>query len=194
MSRNDSEPTRDRILNAAWRLLEGRESRVSMAEIARAAGISRQALYLHFPNRAELLIATVRHIEQARELDTGLAASRIAASGPERLDGFIAAWGDTIPEIHGVARALMAMQASDAEARQAWDDRLAMVRAGCADAVAALAAEGRLTPRLSEERAADLLWALLSLETWEKLIGRGWGQAAYVRTMQALARKALTDA
>jgi AcrR family transcriptional regulator len=191
MSSTESETARDRILNAALRLLEGRENRATMAGIAGAAGISRQALYLHFPNRAGLLIATSRHLDAALDFDGRLAAGGAAAAGPERLDGFIAAWGACLPEIHGLARALMAMGESDAAARRAWDARLAAVRRGCAAAVAGLAAEGRLTPLLSEERATDLLWTLLSVEAWEKLIECGWGQAAYVRTMQALARKAL---
>ncbi len=45
---SDNSETRDRILDAAWTLLEERAgSGVRMSDIARQAGISRQAVYTH---------------------------------------------------------------------------------------------------------------------------------------------------
>jgi AcrR family transcriptional regulator len=188
---SENRPTRDRILDAAWRLLESGDSAARMSDIARAAGVSRQALYLHFPNRADLLIAATRRVDEVKDVDARLAESR-AATGVARLDAFVAAWGGYIPEIHGVSRALRAMQDGDPEARKAWGDRMAAVREGCAAAVAAVAGEGRLTPGLSEAEATDLLWALLSVETWERLVRDcGWTQARYLARMQALARAAV---
>lgn len=62
-----------------------------MSDIAKAVGISRQALYLHFPTRAELLIATTRHIDSVKNIDARLADSRVATSGRDRLVSFISA-------------------------------------------------------------------------------------------------------
>ena len=87
--------TRSRILDCTWRLLETDPARaVRMADIAEAAGVSRQAVYLHFPNRADLLIATTRHIDAMNDVDARLAASRAAATGVERLDAYVEALGD----------------------------------------------------------------------------------------------------
>jgi len=185
-------PTRTRILNAALELLEsGAGSAVRMSDIAKAAGVSRQAVYLHFPNRLDLLIAATRHRDAERDVDARLAASR-AATGTARLDAFVAAWAEYIPEIYGVAKALMAMQETDDEARRAWADRMQAVRHGCAAAVAAVEAEGRLAPGLSPERATDLLWTLLSVRNWARLTRDcGWSQAAYTAEMKRLARCAL---
>ena len=44
-----------------------------MSDVAKQAGISRQAVYLHFPSRAELLIATTRYIDQVKDIDGQLA-------------------------------------------------------------------------------------------------------------------------
>lgn len=185
-------PTRKRILDAAWSLLEAGERAVRMSDIARAAGVSRQALYLHFPSRADLLVATTRHVDEAKDIDARLAPSREAQSGTERLSRFIEAWGDYIPEIHGVARALMAMQDSDEEARQAWSDRMQAVRHGCEAAVAAIAAEGRLTDTMDRTTATDLLWTLLSVRNWEQLVREcGWTQDRYITEMQRLAARTL---
>ena len=163
-----------------------------MSDIAKASGISRQALYLHFPTRAELLVATTRHIDSVKNVDARLAASRAAASGHERLVTFIGAWGGYIPEIYGVSVALRAMRANDAEAAAAWDDRMQAVRHGCAAAVRALAADKTLRPDLDETAATDLLWTLLSVENWEHLVRDcGWSQSAYESEMERLAEAAL---
>ncbi len=163
-----------------------------MSDIAKAAKISRQALYLHFPNRAELLVATVRYLDEAHDVEARLAPSRQAADARTRLAEWVGAWGGYIGEIYGVARALMAMRDTDAEARAAWDDRMQAVRHGCAAAVRALATEGLLRPDLTEEEATDLLWTLLSVPSWEQLcITQGWSAERYVGVMQSTAERLL---
>ncbi|MCU4653962.1 TetR/AcrR family transcriptional regulator [Roseibacterium sp. SDUM158016] len=193
MSRK-SEDTRARILDVTLNLLEsGAPERTRMSDIAKAAGLSRQAVYLHFPNRADLLIAATKRLDEKVDIDATLAESRAATTGAERLPAFIAAWGGHIPVIYPVGRALMAMMATDAEARAAWENRMAAVRHGCAAAVAALARDGDLRPGLTEERATDLLAGLLSVSLWEHLTQAcGWSQEDYIDEILRLARTALT--
>jgi AcrR family transcriptional regulator len=189
---SDEVSTRTRILEATWRLLEAGGSKVRMADIAKAAGISRQALYLHFPNRADLLVATTRHLDTVHDIDGLLAPSRAASTGVARLEHFIAAWAAHIPRIHGVAQALMAMQDSDEEARRAWADWMSALREGCAAAIAALAADGTLAPPGDERRATDLLMMLLAVPNWAYLTRScGWDQATYADEITRLAHKAL---
>lgn len=186
--------TRTRILDAAWKLLETGGSKVRMSDIAKAAGVSRQAVYLHFPSRAELLLATTRHIDEEKDVDARLAASRAATSGSDRLELFIEAWGSYIPEIYGVGRALMAMQDDDEEVRRAWDDRMRAVRHGCKAAVQALAADGTLRPELTADTATDLLWTLVSVRNWEQLTRQvGWSQEDYLERIKDLAARALSS-
>ncbi|MEM8850888.1 MAG: TetR/AcrR family transcriptional regulator [Pseudomonadota bacterium] len=193
---SDPPTTRDRILDGAIGLLEHKgEKPVRMSDIAKAAGLSRQAVYLNFPNRADLLIAAVRHLDDKQNVDGRVAASRAATSGEERLSLWVRAWGDYIPVIHGVSRALVAMAATDPDARAAWADRMDAVRHGCAAAVAALARDGRLAPDLDETVATDLLFTILSVHGWEVLrLERGWSQAAYLDQMERLARACLLAA
>jgi len=191
---SENPTTRTRILDAAWKLLETGGSKVRMSDIAKAAGVSRQAVYLHFPSRAELLIATTRHIDAVKDVDARLVASRAATSGLERLDHYIDAWCGYIPEIYGVGRALMAMQDSDDDARDAWTNRMNAVHHGCVAVVTMLSEERKLRPDLSVSRAADLLAMLLSVRGWEQLVeDRGWSQTDYVDEMKALARRALVQ-
>ena len=163
-----------------------------MTDIARRAGVSRQALYLHFPNRADLLVATTLHIDQVKDVDARLAKSRAAETGLERLDAFIEAWGSYIPEIYGVAKALMIMGETDEAAKHAWDGRMQAIRHGCRAAVVALHRDGRLAPEHSPEHATDTLTALLSVRTWEHLTREsGWSQDLYIDKIQILARQML---
>lgn len=189
-----SSDTRTRILDTTWNLLETRAKNVRMSDIAKAAGISRQALYLHFANRAELLIATTQHIDTVKDVDTRLAGGRSATSGQDRLAAFVEAWCNYIPEIHSVSVALRAMRDTDAEAAMAWDNRMTAVRQGCAAVVTALAADGRLKDTLNQDTATHLLWTLLSVENWERLVRDcGWAQADYVSSMTSLALLAVAS-
>jgi len=177
-------------------LLEsGSGSAVRMSDIAKAAGISRQAVYLHFPKRADLLIATTRYLDEIKNVDERLVKSRSADTGFDRLDAFIEAWGNYIPEIYGVAKALLAMKDTDEEADIAWNDRMQAVRHGCEAAVKDIAADGHLTRTMTVKHATDLLWTLLSVRNWEQLtIECGWSQTRYIKRMKSSARRMLAAA
>ncbi len=185
--------TRTRILQAAWELLESRRgSGVRMTDIARRAGISRQAVYLHFKSRAELLIATTRYVDEVKAIDERLQESRSADTGAARLVAFIDAWGNYIPEIYGIGRALMSMKDTDAEAKLAWDDRMQAVRHGCAAAITALDRDGRLHGDYPVEEATDVLWTLLSVRNWEQLtIECNWSQDKYIELTTKTAQRIL---
>lgn len=190
---SEESPTRIRILNAAWELLESNPGVAArMSDIAKKAGVSRQALYLHFPNRTELFIATTKHQDAVFGVQEMLGASRSATVGIDRLDAFIEAWGNYIPRIFGVAKTLMVMQATDADAARAWGERMADMREGCAAAVEALDRDGALC--LGKDSATDLLWTLLSIPTWENLTQLcGWPQGKYIAQITEIARKTLVN-
>jgi hypothetical protein len=66
------------------------------------------------------------------------------------------------------------------------------VRHGCRAAVKALKADGRLTPDFTSAQASDVLWSLLSIETWARLTREcGWPQKRYIATLKAMAQKQL---
>ena len=184
--------TKSRILEVTWRLLESGNKAIRMADIAKAAGVSRQALYLHFPSRAELLVATTRHIDKVKNVDARLARSRSASSGVERLHAFVDAWGGYIPQIHGISVALRAMRDTDKEAAAAWEDRMQAVRQGCESAVRAILEDGYLKEGITEITGVDLLWTLLSVENWERLVLEcGWSQSDYEQTLKKIAEVSL---
>ena len=190
---SEKNPTRTRILKAAWDLLESSPGVAArMSDIAKKAGVSRQALYLHFPNRTELFVATTKYMDEVYRVQEKLAPSRAATTGEARLEAFIAAWSAYVPKIYGIAKTLIVMSETDEDAARAWSERMQDMREGCEAAVAALARDGTLSSHYSETEATDLLWTLLSLQTWESLVVRcGWDQARYTATVLSMARRAL---
>jgi AcrR family transcriptional regulator len=183
--------TRTRILEASVRLLEAQRGRsVRMGDIAKAAGISRQAVYLHFASRADLLAATTLYLDERLGLEQRLVRSRAAGSGTERLDAYIEFWGNYIPEIYGVARALLVAQETDEAAAAAWDERMQAMRDGCRAAIEALKSDGHLAEGWNTKTATDFLWTMLSVRNWEQLTQEcGWSSDKYIRWMQSAARR-----
>ena len=183
--------TRERILAASLELLESGEGNgVRMSDIAAKVGISRQALYLHFRTRGELLIATTHYVDDIYGGDERLTASRTAKTGIERLDAFIEAWAGYLPEIYGIGKALLAMRDTDPEAAAAWDKRMQDMREGCEAAIKDLARDKALTSLYSPVQATAVLWTMLSLRNWEQLtVECGWSREEYVDGLQSMARR-----
>jgi len=183
--------TRDKILAATVHMLEKHGGKgVRMGDIAKQSGISRQAVYLHFASRTELLVAATRYLDEKLDVDKRLAPSRAATSGVERLALYIECWGNYIPEIYGVAKALMVAQDSDDAAAAAWKDRMLAMRDGCRAAIEALHRDGDLAPEWTQPKAIDALWTMLLVPNWENLtVECGWSTKDYVRWMKSVARR-----
>jgi AcrR family transcriptional regulator len=192
MSSGDPE-TRERILKETWRLMEERRGQgVRIADIARAAGVSRQAVYLHFGSRTSLLIATARYIDEVKGVRERVQKYRAATGGLEALERFVEFWGNYIPEVYAMARALRDVKETDEAAAAAWNDRMGQVRQGCGIVVEWLDRDGLLAPEWSVELATDVLWTMLSIAVWENLINEcGWSQAQYIERMQIILKRTL---
>tara|TARA_R110002167_G_scaffold20802_5_gene75926 strand:+ start:16998 stop:17588 length:591 start_codon:yes stop_codon:yes gene_type:complete len=193
---SEKKDTRTKILEATWNLLEGgKGAAVSMSDIAKKVGVSRQAVYLHFPSRAELLTETTHYIDVINKVDQRLVASRTATSGVARLEAFIEAAGNYIPLIFGVAKALDIMRESDDAARAAWDDRMDALRHGCQAAIDALEKDGQLNATYTTKEATDVLASLIAIRNWEYYrITCGWSQKRYVVGLQTQAKAVLVNA
>lgn len=165
-----------------------------MGDIASETGISRQAVYLHFASRTDLLIAATRYLDEKLDIDRRLAPSRAATSGVERLALYIECWGNYIPEIYGIGKALLIARDTDDAADAAWNDRMAAMRDGCRAAIDALHADGQLAPEWTRPKATDALWTLLLVPNWESLTAEcGWSTKEYIRRMKLLARQTFVE-
>jgi len=166
--------TKERILNAAWkRLLHG--DRARLEDVAADAGVSRQAVYLHFGSRGGLLLALVDHIDATFGLQERLAEVASEAVPTDRLDAMLRLMADYNGEIHGIAMAFARQAQDDPEVRAAFEDRMERRRAGLLRIVKALEQDGRLRTDWTCEEVADILWELGSPSSFEHLVTeRGW--------------------
>jgi AcrR family transcriptional regulator len=184
-----------RILDAALALITRKgDANVTMAQIAKAARVSRQAVYLHFADRAALMVALARHLDERLRLPSDVQRMIGAPNGAAMLEIAVAMQAHRNPSVWPVARALDAVRRTDAAAERAWQDRLKSRLEGCRVIVARLQEERSLRRGLAPAVAADLLWTITSLRTWEDLVlARGWSPEQYQREITRLLRETLMD-
>lgn len=167
--------TRHDILDAAWDLIAEHGADASVAQIATAAGVSRQAIYMYFNNRGGLLIALVRRADERFEIHRRLGDSLTIGDPAQRLDAAVSAWLDFVPEILPVARDLIRLKPTDEDARRAWEDRMDELRIWMKTVTETLQRDGALATGWQVDDAADFLWTLTSVNSWSLLVDEcGW--------------------
>lgn len=195
MSSSPAKPdTRTLILDAALALMQQGRAAANLVQVAKAAGVSRQAVYLHFADRADLYLSLVRHIDAKRDLAGAIARIEAAPDSQAMLAVAVAMQAQMNPALYPIAAAMDAVRGEDPAIEAAWQDRLNHRREGAGGMIARLEAEGLLRPDLDRTTAADLLWSLLSLRMWEDLVVlRGWSAAQYERELLGMIRRTLLD-
>lgn len=179
--------TRTRILAATLSLVERADGPIAMGAIAKAAGLSRQALYLTFSDKADLFIDLVRYVDERRGLAEELAKIRDAPTGVGGLLAMVDLQARQNPGLKPLVDALELLRRQDPAVERGWQDRLDNRLRGCREIVARIAAEGRLRAGLDEAVATDLVWTITSLRMWDDLVAqRGWSAEAYRERVTSL--------
>jgi len=181
-----TEETRAAILRATWSLIaRKRRLDVSQSEIAAAAGVSRQTVYLAFGDRAGLLTA----MAQNKDAETAHVAQLTAISRAARIPRadflrYLGVWFDYLPLIYPVGILLDANSLTDASAQTAWDDRMKKaLLAGLKRILRQLAKNGELSSGMDAERAAELAWSLIHPTAWRQLVvDCGWSEEEFRRS------------
>ena len=196
MSSGGDPGTRRRILDAARALLEARPgASVSMSDVARRAGVSRQAVYLHFADRTALLLEVSRVVDAT--LRTPARQRRVdeAATAREVLREAVALQAWLKPRLKGVATALDVLLRSDPAADAAWKEREHARLQRCEEVVRRLHAEGELLPHWNVATAARCFWAVTSQRVWDDLVmDQGWSSERYRKHITALLEAGLLGA
>lgn len=189
-----SDDTRGRLLETAWRMMREDPHGASMARIAGEAGVSRQAVYLHFHSRAGLLLALVRWIDDREQVRARFIEASKLATPLLILEADIRSWLDYLPRLHPVA-IFMASHRGDPEAQAAWNDRMSELEKVFRAPLSALHRSGRLRAGVSVEKGVALVRAVASIHTWHYLVQEcGYEQRDAVENILSAVRGALLGA
>ncbi|MBI2954247.1 MAG: helix-turn-helix transcriptional regulator [Chloroflexi bacterium] len=156
-------------------LLERGYHNVGMEEVAREAGVSRQAVYLHFGSKPDLLVAMVQHVDESVGTPEILRRTREVKEPLAALDALVSVYLTIEPRIYDTARLIYDARRSDPSAEAAWQDRMSFRRDIARRAIEWLARDGLLAEGWNTDDATDFVWSLLSVHTYEYLVvERGW--------------------
>src|SRR5207248_10101244 len=158
------------LLRAARDLIEQDGfAALTMASVAERAGVSRRAVYLHFAGRTELLAALYRHLGETEELAASL---RAVWDSPDAVSA-LTEWAEHIarshPRILGVIQAIERARYDDADAAELSNTAQGNWLKGSRRLMRWLSDEGRLAPQWTVDSAADMMWALMSIDLLDRL-------------------------
>jgi AcrR family transcriptional regulator len=165
---------------------EGFEA-LTMAAVAERAGVTRRAVYLHFSSRTELLTALYRSLGQTEKLAASLQAVWNSPDALSALDEWAQHIARSHPRILPVLRAVQSARHDDPDAAQLWETTLRNWHKGSHRVAEWLQTEGRLSPAWTTDSAADMIWALMSLDMLERLLtDRRWSRKRFGQHLAAL--------
>jgi AcrR family transcriptional regulator len=185
-----SRRTRAALLAAAHAILEeqGFEA-LTMTAVAQRAEVTRRAVYMHFPTRAELVGALFDHVADVEGLADSLRGVREAGDAVTALDRWAAHLARYHPRLLAVDRALQRVWRHDPDAAAHRKRVVAEKLANCRRLARGLDDEGRLARAWTTESASDMLFALISSDMIEALIvDRRWSRQRLAKHLALLFR------
>jgi AcrR family transcriptional regulator len=187
--------TRTRLLDAARQLLEERgPDGVGMEEIAQAAGVSRQSVYLHFGSKTGLLLALVAHVDAQRDVNEQIDRLWRLPDALTALEAVADLAAATNPEVHRIALALDAARRWDTAFEPAWQDRTTHRLERYRRLARWLKRDGFLGAGWRIEHATDFIWSLTSVQTYDQLVvERGLSIEHYATLLRTSLRTTLTS-
>ncbi|TQN43608.1 TetR family transcriptional regulator [Blastococcus colisei] len=181
--------TRRRIVEAAGRFfIRDGYAATTLQQIADEAGVAVQTVYFHFGNKRTLLkelvdVASVGDDQPVALLDRPWVQELHTAPGGAET---VAVWLRTSCEIFGrvtpVLRIVRDAAGSDPEMAAQWEINQQQRHTAHRALAEVLDAKGALRPGLTVDEAADILFALISLEIYVLLtVERGWAPEQWER-------------
>jgi AcrR family transcriptional regulator len=194
MSSGGRAETRTRILDAARAMFEEvGYCGAGLEAVAKKAGVSRQAIYLYFPSKAELLTALHLHI-YATNVVPAIARHPIteATTTSDALDATISAHLEVTSEVWQIHEALVMARRQYSEVDETLRPREEDRYGRLLDLGRRLEREGGL-PRVDAVAFADTLWGLTNAGTYRALVvERGWSFDQYRQWVRDAVRREIS--
>lgn len=184
--------TRERIIGAARAAVTENGAGLTIADVAKRAGVSRQSVYLHFRDRTGLLVALVQYMDTQLDLGASLEKVQAAENGGELLSRTMELHSTFNQGIDAVSHVLEGAQYHDEAIGTAWRDRLDFRFGVHQRLVGQLAAWGALADGWNPEDAAAIFYAVTLPGPWRELTRElGWAQEKYIEQMTTFLSRAL---
>jgi AcrR family transcriptional regulator len=189
-----SRRTRAALLDAARAQLEEHGfAALTMTAVAERAGVTRRAVYMHFPGRAELVGELFDHVARSEGLAESVQRVWDAPDAGGALDQWAAHLARYHPELLALDRAMQQVWRQDPDAGAHRKRVVAEKLSNCRRLVRRLEDEGRLARGWTPESAADMLFALISSDMIESLIvDRRWSRKRLAEHLARLFRSTFT--
>lgn len=171
-----------RLLDAAWSLVtQRRRADFTTTELARTVGISRQAVYFHFPNRASLLDAMLSRFYESHVNCAAPDRPRDVTASKE-FEASLRRWLDDVRRVFPVAYALEIATTGKLASDEwwIWDEWRDSLRYS----VERLAGHAGLAKGWSVDEVADWMWAQTGPSVWQCLVDEcGWTPALLAKRL-----------
>jgi AcrR family transcriptional regulator len=185
--------TRRRIIDQAARLLaEQGYAATTLDQIAAAADVAVQTVYFHFRNKATVLKEVVDVLAVGDDEPVPVLDRPWVRRMRQEPDGAraLAIWLRNTRAIFGRVAPVMKIvrdaAGSDPQMAAQWQTSLAQRYAAQRAVIQQLADKGALRPELTVDRAADIIFCLVSFEVYLLLTAeRGWTPAQWERWITA---------
>lgn len=164
---------------------------MTLADVAERAGLSRQAIYLHFRDRTDLFLEIAREVDAITRVPELQTKVDEAGSAREALRQSVAVQANIKPRLHALVTAFDILRRSDPDAQAVHEERDGARLARVIEVVQRLADEGQLADGWEVPAAARLAWAVLSQRVWEDL---GWDEERYAQEVARFLERALCPA
>lgn len=172
--------TRTRILTSAWQLIEETGSAMTLTDVANRAGVSRQAVYLHFKDRSGLLVSLVEHVDATLGWSDLRSHILGAPSGVESLRRWVETMSWYSDRIDRLSQVVEANQYRDEAMAAAWTNRMDGRRLLLLAIMERIAGEGRLASDWSAADAADVVYVCTMPGPWREWTQHlGWSTERY---------------
>ena len=196
-----AEQTRQRIVSSAAELFDERGyGGTQLRAIAERAGVSVQSVQLNGPKAALLLAALEMVVTGGEGAESVFDAPRVAELTP-RLTGpaeFLRAAAEFSTAANqngqGLWRALEAAAAEDSAVDEVYQDLVRRQIADCRRSVERIVGWGALRADRTPTEAADLLYALMLPDLYDRLVTRaGWSVERYRRWLTEVLAEQILD-
>lgn len=185
--------TRTQILDATWQLIEEYGKSPSLVAIAQKAGVSRQAVYLHFGDRTGLLVALIEHMNLQLGKESRVREIFDAPTGLEVLDRLVDGLSVFTARVDKVARVFEVEQYQDDAVAAAWRNVMSSRREQVREVIRRIAKDKQLAAVWTIASATDLCHCILMPGQWRELVHHlGWSPKRYAKHVKALLRRGLS--